>query len=44
LHVEDAASLEVGALRGHRVAGLTAGTSTLDRTLDEVHDLLTRIP
>ncbi len=35
--VDGAAGLDLAALRGYRVAGLTAGTSTMDRTIREVH-------
>ncbi len=40
LHVEHAGELDGQWFRGHRVVGLTAGTSTLPRTLAEVRDAL----
>ncbi len=43
VHVETADDLSVEAFRGCRVVGLTAGTSTLDRTIDEVHAALARM-
>jgi 4-hydroxy-3-methylbut-2-enyl diphosphate reductase len=39
-HVRDAAGLDPRALSRFAVVGLTAGTSTLDRTIDEVHSAL----
>jgi 4-hydroxy-3-methylbut-2-enyl diphosphate reductase len=39
-HVQTAADLDVRALRDFSVIGLTAGTSTLDRTIDEVYRAL----
>jgi 4-hydroxy-3-methylbut-2-enyl diphosphate reductase len=43
LHVESAADLEPGWFAGIDTVGLTAGTSTLDETIDEVHRALERI-
>ena len=40
LHVENAAGLAAEWLRGKRVIGLSAGTSTLDRTIDDVEAAL----
>ncbi|HEY3968866.1 MAG TPA: 4-hydroxy-3-methylbut-2-enyl diphosphate reductase [Planctomycetaceae bacterium] len=39
-HVQAAADLEGGWFRGCQVVGLTAGTSTLDDTIHEVHQAL----
>lgn len=41
--VERAADLDVALLRRYRVAGLTAGTSTLDSTITEIYDTLLRV-
>jgi hypothetical protein len=42
-HVATAADLDRRALRRFSVVGLTAGTSTLDRTIEEVHRALLEI-
>ena len=42
LHVESARELDRAWFLGRRVVGLTAGTSTLQRTIDEVHGWLSR--
>ncbi len=42
LHVENAAGIAAPWLRGKRVIGLTAGTSTLDVTIDDVERALRR--
>ena len=42
LHVESARDLSSAWFLGRHVVGLTAGTSTLQRTIDEVHGWLTR--
>jgi 4-hydroxy-3-methylbut-2-en-1-yl diphosphate reductase len=39
-HVQDAADLEPDWFDGIETVGLTAGTSTLDETIEEVHDRL----
>jgi 4-hydroxy-3-methylbut-2-enyl diphosphate reductase len=39
-HVQTAADLDAHWFRGCRVVGLTAGTSTLDETIEEVHRAL----
>lgn len=44
LHVESAAQLDAAWLAGRRVVGLTAGTSTLDRTIDAVAAALAAFP
>lgn len=41
--VESAAQLQATWFRGCRCIGLTAGTSTLDQTVDEVHEALKQI-
>lgn len=43
LHVEGADELDASWFAGVRTVGLTAGTSTLDETIDEVHRALERI-
>ena len=43
VHVQSAADLDPGWFTGFSTVGLTAGTSTLDRTIDEVHRALDRI-
>ena len=43
VHVQSAADLDPGWFAGFATVGLTAGTSTLDRTIDEVHRALVRI-
>ncbi|MEQ1633024.1 MAG: 4-hydroxy-3-methylbut-2-enyl diphosphate reductase [Planctomycetota bacterium] len=43
LHVENAAELNAEWFAGHSVVGLTAGTSTLRQTIDEVHAALVRL-
>jgi 4-hydroxy-3-methylbut-2-enyl diphosphate reductase len=43
LHVQGAADLKREWFAGIEVLGLTAGTSTLESTIDEVHDALSRI-
>jgi 4-hydroxy-3-methylbut-2-en-1-yl diphosphate reductase len=43
-HVQDAGELEPRALRRYQVMGLTAGTSTLDETIDAVYAALRRLP
>jgi (E)-4-hydroxy-3-methyl-but-2-enyl pyrophosphate reductase len=43
-HIENAAELDPRALRGFQVVGLTAGTSTLDETIDAVYAALRRLP
>jgi 4-hydroxy-3-methylbut-2-enyl diphosphate reductase len=40
LHVESAAELDPAWFKGVATVGLTAGTSSLDRTIDEVHRAL----
>lgn len=42
-HVESAADLDRDSLAGVATVGLTAGTSTLDETIDEVHRALEQI-
>lgn len=42
-HVESAAELDPARFAGVATVGLTAGTSTLDETIDEVHRALERI-
>ncbi len=44
IHVEDAEGITADALAGCRVVGLTAGTSTLDATIDAVEQALRAIP
>lgn len=44
LHVRKAADLDREWLASFHVVGLTAGTSTLDRTIDEVHQALLALP
>ncbi len=39
-HVQDPGDLDPDELKGFRVVGLAAGTSTLDRTIDAVHQAL----
>jgi 4-hydroxy-3-methylbut-2-enyl diphosphate reductase len=41
-HVESAREVDPGWFSGHEIIGLTAGTSTLDETIDEVHEALLR--
>jgi 4-hydroxy-3-methylbut-2-enyl diphosphate reductase len=43
LHVESAEELDARWFAGIRTVGLTAGTSTLDETIDTVHRALERI-
>jgi 4-hydroxy-3-methylbut-2-enyl diphosphate reductase len=43
-HVQDAAELDPRWLRGAQIVGLTAGTSTLDETIDVVYAALRRLP
>jgi 4-hydroxy-3-methylbut-2-enyl diphosphate reductase len=43
LHVQSATDLDEQWFRGCRVVGLTAGTSTLDETIEEVHQALTQM-
>jgi 4-hydroxy-3-methylbut-2-en-1-yl diphosphate reductase len=43
VHVQSAADLDPGWFAGFTTVGLTAGTSTLDRTIDEVYRALVRI-
>jgi 4-hydroxy-3-methylbut-2-enyl diphosphate reductase len=43
-HVQDAGELDPRCLRGVQVVGLTAGTSTLDETIDAVYAALRRLP
>lgn len=43
LHVRNAADIDTRWLARFRVVGLTAGTSTLDSTIDEVHEALLAI-
>jgi 4-hydroxy-3-methylbut-2-enyl diphosphate reductase len=43
-HVQTAADLDPEWFRGCRVVGLTAGTSTLDETIEEVREALVRTP
>jgi 4-hydroxy-3-methylbut-2-enyl diphosphate reductase len=40
VHLQSAAELDPGWFKGFATVGLTAGTSTLDRTIDEVHQAL----
>jgi 4-hydroxy-3-methylbut-2-enyl diphosphate reductase len=40
LHVESAAELDAGWVKGYATVGLTAGTSTLPETIDDVHRAL----
>jgi len=42
--VESAAEVEAGWFQGCRAVGLTAGTSTLDETIEEVHRALLQAP
>jgi 4-hydroxy-3-methylbut-2-enyl diphosphate reductase len=44
LHVQSAADLDPGWFAGFETVGLTAGTSTLDSTIQEVHEALRRMP
>ena len=44
LHVQSAADLDPEWFRGFETVGLTAGTSTLDRTIDDVYQALVRLP
>jgi len=39
-HVQESSELDLNSLMAYRVVGLAAGTSTLDRTIDEVHKAL----
>jgi len=43
-HVQSAADLDASWFRGCRVVGLTAGTSTLDETIQEVRQALSEMP
>ena len=43
-HVQSAADLDTNWFRGCRVVGLTAGTSTLDETIQEVRQALSAMP
>ncbi len=43
-HVQGAGELDLRPLRRFQVLGLTAGTSTLDETIDEVYAALRRLP
>jgi 4-hydroxy-3-methylbut-2-enyl diphosphate reductase len=43
-HVQSAADLDANWFRGLRVVGLTAGTSTLDETIQEVRQALSEMP
>jgi 4-hydroxy-3-methylbut-2-enyl diphosphate reductase len=43
-HVQDAEDVDPRWLRGFQVIGLTAGTSTLDETIDAVYSALRRLP
>lgn len=43
-HIQSATELEPGWFRGCRVVGLTAGTSTLDATIEEVRQALVAVP
>jgi len=43
-HVQSADDLDLHCLRSFQVVGLTAGTSTLDETIDEVYAALRRLP
>jgi 4-hydroxy-3-methylbut-2-enyl diphosphate reductase len=43
-HVQNAGELDLRALRRYQVLGLTAGTSTLDETIDAVYESLRRLP
>ncbi len=44
LHVQSAADLDADWFLGYQTIGLTAGTSTLDTTIEEVYQALLRIP
>jgi 4-hydroxy-3-methylbut-2-enyl diphosphate reductase len=44
LHVSSATEIEAGWFRGFDTVGLTAGTSTLDTTIEEVHEALLCLP
>jgi len=44
VHVQDASDLDPEWFAGHETIGLTAGTSTLDATIEEVHQALLRMP
>lgn len=44
MHVQGPEDVPIAALAGYRVVGLTAGTSTLDATIDAVEAVLRRIP
>ena len=43
VHVQGASDLDPAWFSGFETVGLTAGTSTLDSTIDEVHDALSRM-
>jgi 4-hydroxy-3-methylbut-2-enyl diphosphate reductase len=43
-HVQSAADLDANWFRGYRVVGLTAGTSTLDETIEDVRQALSEMP
>jgi len=43
-HVQSAADVDRQWFAGVETVGLTAGTSTLDETIDEVYDALSRLP
>jgi (E)-4-hydroxy-3-methyl-but-2-enyl pyrophosphate reductase len=43
-HLQDAAELDPRWLRGVQIVGLTAGTSTLDETIEAVYAALRRLP
>ena len=44
LHVQDVTDLDPEWFHGFETVGLTAGTSTLDTTIDAVHQALSRLP
>jgi 4-hydroxy-3-methylbut-2-enyl diphosphate reductase len=44
VHVQGAADLDSGWFSGFETVGLTAGTSTLDATIEEVYQTLARMP
>ena len=43
MHVQGAEDIDTEWFRDVGIVGLTAGTSTLDETVDEVYDALERI-
>ena len=43
VHVEQAKELPLETLKGHAVIGLTAGASTPDKIIDEIHEILKKL-